>query len=306
MRYEISLVLGYRYAAPVAHARHLLRVQPRHVPGLQRLVASTLDIQPVPAEQSRQLDFFGNIVHGLHFRDSHAEFSLRLRASVERTSQQAGLPVAPDLARLKQELAQRRDLGPDSPLHFLDASPRIAAEAEWRDFAFGHLLPGMSPLDAIRTLGAALGRHMAFDDNATDVDTSPLEAFRLGRGVCQDYSQIMIGCLRAAGIPAAYVSGFLRTIPPPGQPRLPGADAMHAWVRVWCGEAVGWREYDPTNQLDVADDHILVGYGRDYAEVAPIRGVSRTAGGQVGHHSVDVIPVNESQPASPARAPALP
>ena len=108
----------------------------------------------------------------------------------------------------------------------------------------------------------------------------PVDAFELKRGVCQDFSHIMISGLRGLGIPAGYVSGFLRTIPPQGKPRLEGADAMHAWVKVWCGRDAGWQEFDPTNDMRAGNDHIAVGYGRDYSDVAPIVGVLKTTGGQ--------------------------
>jgi transglutaminase-like putative cysteine protease len=291
MLYDITLRLGYDYAHPVAHARHLLRIEPRSLSGMQRVISSRVRVRPVGGVLEASRDFFGNILHTLLFHDPHETVDIHLTARVER---QVGAPVlalAPDLAQMQAELAGLTALGPDSPLHFLSASPRITDPLAFRSFAAGLLRPDMNAIEAMRTIGAALSKRMVFDAKATDVDTPPMVAFRAGRGVCQDYAQIMIACLRAVGIPAAYVSGFLRTQPPPGQERLPGADAMHAWVRVWCGEAVGWFEYDPTNALDVADDHILVGYGRDYADVAPIRGVSRTAGGQVGEHNVDVVPV---------------
>ena len=102
---------------------------------------------------------------------------------------------------------------------------------------------------------------------------------------------MMIAGLRGLGIPAGYVSGFLRTIPPPGKERLEGADAMHAWVRVWCGREAGWQEFDPTNDMRAGNDHIVVGYGRDYSDVAPIVGVLKTTGGQKGKQAVDVIPI---------------
>ena len=122
------------------------------------------------------------------------------------------------------------------------------------------------------------------------VDTPAIDAFERRHGVCQDFSHIMIACLRSIGIPAGYVSGFLRTIPPEGQQRLEGADAMHAWVRAWCGIESGWIEYDPTNALRVGQDHIVVARGRDYGDTAPVKGVLRTAGTQTTGHKVDVIP----------------
>ena len=121
-----------------------------------------------------------------------------------------------------------------------------------------------------------------------------IHAFTDGRGVCQDFSHIMIGALRSLSIPAGYVSGLIRTIPPKGRPRLEGADAMHAWVMAWCGAEAGWVELDPTNDVLAGQDHILVARGRDYADVAPVKGIMRIAGAQRGGHSVDVIPLDGS------------
>lgn len=146
-----------------------------------------------------------------------------------------------------------------------------------------------SAAENVIRLGKALYDYMTFDPNATDVDTDPSEAFRLKRGVCQDFSQIMILGLHALGIPAGYVSGYLRTLPPEGGVKLEGADAMHAWVRAWCGVAQGWIEYDPTNATLIGTDHIVVGYGRDYSDMAPVKGQLRSSGGQFNSQAVDVI-----------------
>ena len=130
-----------------------------------------------------------------------------------------------------------------------------------------------------------------YDAEATSVETTPIEAFRLKRGVCQDFTHVMIVALRSLGIPAGYVSGYLRTIPPPGKERLEGADAMHAWVRVWCGRASGWMEWDPTNNIMAGSDHIRVGYGRDYSDVAPVIGILKSYGSHTTEQAVDVVPV---------------
>jgi transglutaminase-like putative cysteine protease len=144
---------------------------------------------------------------------------------------------------------------------------------------------------AAMDLCLSIHRDFVYDKKSTDVDTAPLEAFTLRTGVCQDFVHVMIAGLRGAGIPAGYVSGFLRTIPPKGEPRLEGADAMHAWVRVWCGRHDGWIEFDPTNAMLAGPDHITIGYGRDYADISPIVGVLRTSGGHEAKQSVDVIRV---------------
>jgi transglutaminase-like putative cysteine protease len=137
----------------------------------------------------------------------------------------------------------------------------------------------------------SIHRDFAYDKESTNVDTSPLEAFNLKRGVCQDFVHVMIAGLRGVGIPAGYVSGFLRTIPPKGKPRLEGADAMHAWVRVWCGLHSGWIELDPTNAMLAGTDHITIGYGRDYSDISPIIGVLRTSGRHETKQTVDVVRV---------------
>ena len=129
-----------------------------------------------------------------------------------------------------------------------------------------------------------------YDAKATDVSTSAEEAFAARRGVCQDFSHIMICGLRGLGLPAAYVSGYLRTLPPPGQKRLQGADATHAWVALWCGEDRGWVGFDPTNNLVARNDHVVLAVGRDYSDVAPIKGLILTPGDQSLKVEVDVIP----------------
>jgi transglutaminase-like putative cysteine protease len=146
-------------------------------------------------------------------------------------------------------------------------------------------------LEAGIALARRIQRDFAFDPTATLVDTPPREAFLQRRGVCQDLTQIMITGLRAAGLPAAYVSGYIRTIPPPGQERLIGADATHAWVLLWCGPTQGWVGLDPTNGIWMAGDHIVMAIGRDYAEIAPIDGIVLGSGAQKMDVSVDVAPV---------------
>ena len=146
-------------------------------------------------------------------------------------------------------------------------------------------------LAAVEAVGRAIHATMRFDAKATDVDTPATEAFANRHGVCQDFTHVMISCLRGIGIPAGYVSGFLRTVPPAGQPRLEGADAMHAWVSAWVGAEMGWVEYDPTNQMWAGTDHIAIARGRDYDDVAPVRGAMRGAGGQESRQAVDVISV---------------
>jgi transglutaminase-like putative cysteine protease len=291
MIYDIGLTIAYEYDQPAVAGRHILRLVPADLPGVQRRITGALSISPEPAERRRLVDFFGNAGVEVAFRAAHDEILFRVAARVERVAAPPGLDISPALDRLADEIADYRGLDPDAPHHFLGRSPRTAPTPEMTAYARAQLAPGTTTAAAVRALGLALHRDMRFDPEATTVDTPPAEAFARRHGVCQDFAQVMIACLRGIGVPAGYVSGFLRTNPPPGQPRLEGADAMHAWVRAWCGWETGWVEYDPTNAVVVGTDHILVARGRDYGDVAPVKGVLRIAGEQKSEQAVDVIPV---------------
>jgi transglutaminase-like putative cysteine protease len=293
MLYDIRLRLHYDYERSAGGGRHHVRVVPVTLPGVQRVVASSLAFSPRPAERGDFVDFFGTHATSIAFTDAHEALDIRMKArvAVNRPSDLPGLSVALD--RLPAELDAVRSLGPSSPHHFLTASKRVALDPSITAYAEESRAAARDVEMLAHDLCRRIHKQFVYDGDATSVDTPALVAFHLGRGVCQDFSHIMIAGLRGLGIPAGYVSGFLRTTPPPGRERLEGADAMHAWVSVWCGRAAGWREFDPTNGIRAGDDHITVGHGRDYADVAPIVGVLRTAGGQAGEQQVDVVPVEE-------------
>jgi transglutaminase-like putative cysteine protease len=291
MLYDIGLRIHYKYTTPAAGGRHVLYMTPANLDG-QRAITSLLDITPSPDERSARTDFYGNTVVEVAFHTPHSEVEFRLRARVDRSVAEMREDHSGSLAQLAVALREVRSLDGDSPHHFLANSPRVRIQTMFRDYARAQVdAERMTTLQAVESIGRAIDRDMAFEPGSTQVDTPPEKAFVRRRGVCQDFTHIMIACLRSIGVPAAYVSGFLRTIPPRGQPRLEGADAMHAWVRAWCGPKMGWVDYDPTNGVRVGDQHIVVACGRDYGDVAPVRGVVRTAGGQKGQHAVDVVPI---------------
>lgn len=289
MLYDIRLLLHYDYAAAAGGGRHQMRVLPPTIGGVQRVIAASLSFEPAPNERSDFTDFFGNNVTSIAFRDAHEALDIRMSARVSVSRPEPGLDVSPDIGRLRRELAAVRSLAPVSPHHFLVASGHAGMDAAITTYAQDSI--GGSTAGTAMSLCQRIHHDFTYDGEATTVRTLASDAFRLRRGVCQDFSHIMIAGLRGLGIPAGYVSGFLRTIPPKGKPRLEGADAMHAWVKVWCGRDAGWQEFDPTNGMRASNDHITVGYGRDYSDVAPIVGVLKTTGGQVGEQAVDVIPV---------------
>ncbi len=290
MLYDIGLTLSTEYENAAAAGRHILRVLPAHRPDLQRRIAGSVEITPVPSERSGLVDFFGNEAIEVVFHHPHEEIVVRLDARVDRIGEPS-LDFSPPLSALAEEIASQRSLDPAAPHHFLGASPRVGPTPEMTVYARDVTGAATTSFEAVRALGLALHRDMRFDPEATDVDTPPQEAFARRHGVCQDFTHVMIACLRGIGVPAGYVSGFLRTNPPPGRPRLEGADAMHAWARAWCGVQTGWVEFDPTNAVFASVDHVLVALGRDYDDVAPMRGVLRIAGAQKSEQKVDVVPV---------------
>ncbi|MBN9220453.1 MAG: transglutaminase family protein [Mesorhizobium sp.] len=289
MLYDIRLHLHYDYAAAAGGGRHQVRVLPPTIAGVQRVIAASLSFAPAANERSDFSDFFGNNVTSIAFRDAHDALDIRMSARVSVSRPEPGLDVSPDLGRLRQELAAVRSLAPASPHHFLAASAHAGVDTAITGYARDSI--ANSAAGTAMSLCNRIHRDFTYDGEATTVRTRASDAFKLKRGVCQDFSHIMIAGLRGLGIPAGYVSGFLRTIPPKGKPRLEGADAMHAWVKVWCGRDAGWQEFDPTNGMRASNDHITAGFGRDYSDVAPIVGVLKTTGGQVGEQAVDVIPV---------------
>lgn len=287
--YDVRLALHYDYDAAVRNDRHLIRVWPITIPGAQRVIAATLGFEPKPDHETHFADFFANPVTTIAYRGAHDVLDVRLTARVAVDSVPPAEDRSPDLPALHEEVARRWSLAPDSPQHFLSASPRVPLDPILTDYARQSLARNPTVKAAAMDLCLAIHRDFSYDTEATEVDTRPLEAFNLKRGVCQDFAHVMIAGLRGLGIPAGYVSGFLRTLPPRGKPRLEGADAMHAWVRVWCGSAMGWIEFDPTNAMLAGTDHITIGYGRDYGDTSPIVGVLHTSGNHHAEQSVDVI-----------------
>jgi transglutaminase-like putative cysteine protease len=289
MRYRLRLSIRYDFGRPISAGRQLLRVCPRELPDVQH--ASDCDVTITPSSLERDVfgDFFGSQVIQLVLPPGVSKLCIDMTARVHRFAAEGAFDLSAPLSRLASELTEITDLGPDSPHHFLKASPRIPDVPQIAEFAARACAGAPTTHAAVESLGRALNAHLRFDPKATEVDTPIADAFAGRHGVCQDFSQIMIAGLRSIGIPAAYASGFLRTLPPPGRPRLEGADAMHAWVRAWTGIEAGWTEYDPTNACFVGTDHVTIGYGRDYSDAAPVTGAMRLHGVQSGAHSVDLV-----------------
>lgn len=288
--YDIKLAINYAYPYPAGAHRTVLRMRPMSTAG-QRLISGRIDIQPTPNFRADSTDFFGNAKCEVAFDQPLSECSFHFTGRVERSQDDSGLDLSSPLTELPRDIAELRSLAPNAPHHFLGDSPRIAFDPAIAAYSRDLVRPNASTLETVATLSHTLHADMDFDPVATHVATTPTEAFAARRGVCQDISQIMITGLRSIGVPAGYVSGFLRTEPPEGQPRLEGADAMHAWIRAWCGAEMGWVDFDPTNDMPAGEDHVTVAIGRDYGDVAPIKGSLRTSGAHLTSHSVDMAAV---------------
>jgi transglutaminase-like putative cysteine protease len=292
MIYDIRQTTDCTYASPVTNAYHVLRQTPVNRPG-QRVQVSSLQIEPEPVSRREGLDFFGNRLTWIAVEDAHDTLTVKVSARIAVDAFVA--PPAASIATweaVQEEVFASADIGPMAPAHFLFASRMVSLDPEIRDYARQSFPPGRSMLDGATELTHRIKTDMVYEIGATTVRTTPPMSFALRRGVCQDFAHIMISGLRGIGLPAAYVSGYLRTHRPPGAARLQGADAMHAWVLVWCGGAIGWVGFDPTNDMIASDEHIVLAVGRDYTDVAPMDGVIVAAGGQDINVAVNVIPVS--------------
>jgi len=291
MLYDITMKITYTYEVGVSGARHVVRVLPLTLAKGQRLIAGTVSVDPQPEERTDFIDFFGNPASSISFRKSHQELEIRMQSRVQVEAQPALADISPVVGNITDETFACWTLEPESPHHFLGVSPRLPDSTEIAKWARAIVKPDLSIREAATRICSAIHSEFTYVPGATKVNTPVGEAFTLKKGVCQDFTHIMIVALRSLDIPAGYVSGFLRTIPPAGKERLEGADAMHAWVRVWCGRATGWMEWDPTNDMMAGTDHIRVAYGRDYSDVAPVIGILKIYGGHTTDQAVDVIPV---------------
>jgi transglutaminase-like putative cysteine protease len=290
--YDIRHVTSYAYEFPVSSATLSLRVTPRSDIG-QRCLNHSLIIEPQPKTVRVEQDFFGNDVTTAIIETGLMSLKIEARARVDIARPQvAPGGASPDWKRVAQAALDEVGLAADAPAHFIFASPRIVLSPQVTAYAAQSFPTGRTIADGARDLAKRIRTDFAYSPLVTDVSTPLDEAFAQRRGVCQDFAHIMIAGLRGLGLPAGYVSGYIRTIPPPGKPRLEGADATHAWVSVWCGAEIGWLGVDPTNAIDAGNDHIVLAIGRDFSDVSPIYGVFVGSGAQELEVGVDVMPVS--------------
>lgn len=290
MIYDVRQTTTCVYASPVAHARHVLRLTPVNRAG-RRVHVAALQIAPEPRHRREGLDFFGNRLTWIEIDEPHDKLTLKLAARVAvdpvaEPEPQATLPWE----EVREQAFAANDIGPLSPAHFLFPSRMVSLDPEIRDYTRESFTPGRPIFEAAIELIGRLKADIVYEIGATTVTTTPPMSFALRRGVCQDFAHIMISGLRSIGLPAAYVSGYLRSAPQTDASRLQGSEAMHAWVLAWCGADAGWIGFDPTNAVLAQEEHVMLAVGRDYTDVAPVDGVIVGSGGQGMEVSVSVTP----------------
>jgi transglutaminase-like putative cysteine protease len=287
VKYRVRHTTAYAYRDSVDLASHMVHLLPRELPH-QAVISADLDTTPGAARCTDGVDHFGNRVSWLFLDRPHAAFEVRLSASVD-----VGFPAPPDAAATPAwdgVVTAVRGGGSEvwQVAEFAFPSPMAPADAAVGAYAAASFPIGRPVLAGLLDLTARIRRDFAFRAGVTTIATPVGQVLKQQAGVCQDFSHLMIAGLRALGLPARYVSGYIRTRPPPGQVARRGVDQSHAWVGAWLGPAHGWIDLDPTNNLVVRDEHVVLGWGRDYGDVSPVRGVLLGGGSHKLSVSVDL------------------
>jgi transglutaminase-like putative cysteine protease len=284
--YRLHHSTVYDYANPVVLGTHFMHLLPRTRPG-QIIREAQLDISPTPETRRDEIDHFGNRTTTVALTGAHKQFAVSLSATVE-VEQPA--PPPPEETLRWEAIAAKAQLDPDV-IEYCLASPLATPQNEIADYAALSFLPGRKMLTALLELNQRIYSEMNYKGGVTNNSTTAAQIVITRVGVCQDYAHLMIACLRALGLPGRYVSGYLRTLPLPGQVRRRGADQSHAWVSSWLGPDIGWVDFDPTNNLLVCDEHVTLAWGRDFTDVSPLRGIILGGGRHSLKVGVDLEPV---------------
>ena len=288
VRYQIIHKTVYDYDNPVSVSHHLVRMTPRELPR-QHFMQREMLGEPKPNLSTSHEDYFGNTVTFITVEEPHRRLLLTAKSEVEVTAPQP--PESTPPWESVRELCRGSTLNAArEACEFAFPSTLVPRSPEYANYA-GESFPNGRPLlDAALHLMGRIHKDFKFDAKATTVATPLEQVFRQRRGVCQDFAHLQIACLRSLGLSARYVSGYLETLPPPGKPKLIGADASHAWLQLWCGDA-GWIDIDPTNNTLPGERYITLAWGRDYTDVSPLRGVLTGSGRHQLNVAVDVLPL---------------
>jgi transglutaminase-like putative cysteine protease len=295
-RYDVRHETHYSYGTPVDLGLHQLRLTPIDT-NRQRLLQHGLEIVPQPDTLLSHRDHFGNEVHHVAIESRHTSFSVVLEATIEVSGGIAyDAPAGPAWEEIAGQMRNDGFPAPAEIAEFIYPSP-LAQQNHAAAAYVQQSFPASVPIvPALRDLLHRMRADFSYTPGVTDVTTTVEQIMTSRAGVCQDFAHVMIAGLRGLGLPARYVSGYLRTYPPETPDAWRGADASHAWVAVWCGPETGWLECDPTNDRLVDDEHIAVAFGRDFSDVTPLRGVILGGGQHSLSVAVNVDPLPEDQP----------
>ncbi len=297
MLLQVTHETRYDYVPPVDTAQHLAHLKPL-VTDSQRLLSHQFTVHPPPAQRSEAQDVYGNTRAYFSLQSTHDELVVRAQSVVETSLPRLAPAVARDMPweEVRELFRFRKDAPYDPACEFVFPSPYVPRHDDFLAYARPSFALGRPLLDAAMDLTLRIHADFLYDSESTEISTPAVEALAQRRGVCQDFAHIMIACLRTLGLPARYVSGYLLTQPPPGQPRLIGADASHAWVSVYLpGRDVpgGWTEFDPTNGRQPGEDYVTLAIGRDYSDISPMRGVLHGGARHTLKVAVTVQPLSE-------------
>jgi len=283
----------YAYADSVELAAHLMHLRPRNLPW-QRVHSSALHTDPRPSRLTDGIDHFGNTVSWLFLGRAHGRLQVSTEAEVEVVRRAVPKPNDTPAWERVADLAQRPVAATDAA-EFTFGSAMAPANDEVGTWSALSFPPGRPVLVGLLDLMARIRRDFRFQPGVTTISTPISRVLQLRAGVCQDFAHLMTGGLRTLGLPARYVSGYVRTWPPSGQAKMRGADVSHAWVGCWLGPDHGWIDLDPTNNLVVADEHVVLSWGRDYSDVSPLHGLLLGGGAHTLSVSVDMEPVDRDR-----------
>ncbi len=287
MKLEVSHRTTYSYRSPVVQSHHLVHLKPRQL-ACQSVLHHSLLIEPAPVAKSDLMDVFGNTACVLRLEDEHREFVVHARSTVDIVPQIAvGLADSAPWEMIGAAARATRPAVSVDALQYLCVSRHAPVSDDLQRFALSAFTSKRPVLSGAMALTWHIFETFTFDGRATDVSTPVAHVLKTRRGVCQDFAHLAIAACRSVGVPARYVSGYLMTRPPPGKAKLKGADASHAWFSVWAPGS-GWMDFDPTNGIVPAGEHITVAYGRDYDDISPISGVLLGGGEQTMTVAVDV------------------
>lgn len=284
-RYRVRHSSAYRYGNDIMLAHHLLHLTPRIALG-QRTLAFHMEVEPKPSVITQHQDFFGNPTTYLEMHEPHMRLTVRIDVEVE-VDEDRPSPAAMEAPweNLRDQLNNPADDGARAATAFAYNSPMIVPSTDLRDYAVRSFPAGRPIGAAVLDLTNRIFDDFTFDAEATTIATPVAEVLENKRGVCQDFAHLQIGCLRSLGLAARYISGYLRTVPPPGKDKVFGADVSHAWLSVWCG-GDEWLDMDPTNGRAGSVDLITLAWGRDYGDISPLQGV--IIGSAIQHMTVEV------------------